>query len=66
VTYEAANQINHQLIVFDQHLLKNFRISKPYLLYVGNAYPHKNLESLILAFKKLIENYKLDLQLVLV
>ncbi len=39
-------------------------ISKPYLLYVGNAYPHKNLEKLILAFKELKKEK--DLQLVLV
>ena len=38
-------------------------LNRKYLLYVGNAYPHKNLERLIGAFKKL--NQK-DLQLVLV
>jgi glycosyltransferase involved in cell wall biosynthesis len=38
---------------------------RPYLLYVGNAYPHKNLEKLILAFEKLSQQ-KEDLQLVLV
>jgi glycosyltransferase involved in cell wall biosynthesis len=31
-------------------VLQKFSISKPYLFYVGNAYPHKNLERLILAF----------------
>ena len=36
-----------------------------YLLYVGNAYPHKNLERLILSFNKLIEDKK-DLYLILV
>jgi len=41
-------------------------LSKPYLLYVGNAYPHKNLERLILAFKKLVEDEQMDCQLVLV
>ena len=48
-------------------------ISKPYLLYVGNAYPHKNLEGLILAFAKIknkeqqtTNNKNLGLQLVLV
>jgi len=41
------------------------KFKKPYLLYVGNAYPHKNLERLILAFKKLIKE-GLDYQLVLV
>ena len=35
---------------------------KPYILYVGNDYPHKNLKRLCLAFKKL----NLDYQLVLV
>jgi glycosyltransferase involved in cell wall biosynthesis len=39
---------------------------KPYLLYVGNAYPHKNLERLILAFQKLTQEEKIDLKLVLV
>jgi glycosyltransferase involved in cell wall biosynthesis len=44
---------------------QTLKIKKPYLLYVGNAYPHKNLERLILAFQKLSEEKK-DLQLVLV
>lgn len=38
---------------------------KTYLLYVGNAYPHKNLERLILAFNKLIKEKK-DIYLILV
>jgi len=29
-------------------------INDPYFLYVGNAYPHKNLETLLVAFRKLI------------
>ena len=41
-------------------------LNKPYILYVGNAYPHKNLERLILSFKKLIEDKQMDCQLVLV
>ena len=40
-------------------------INKPFLLYVGNAYPHKNLERLILAFGKLVTKYVLDYQLVI-
>ena len=39
--------------------------TKQYLLYVGNAYPHKNLERLILAFNKLVKEKK-DLYLILV
>ncbi|MFH1938298.1 MAG: glycosyltransferase family 1 protein [Patescibacteria group bacterium] len=37
-------------------------LDKPYLLYVGNAYPHKNLERLIVAFDGLNKN---GMQLVL-
>lgn len=45
--------------------LKRYNIKKPFLLYVGNAYPHKNLERLILAFGKLITEHGLDIQLVI-
>lgn len=45
-------------------ILRKFNISRPYLIYVGNAYPHKNLERMILAFGKLVKediNYQLIL-----
>jgi len=41
-------------------------LNKPYFLYVGNAYPHKNLDNLIRAFEILVCDFKKDLQLVLV
>ena len=40
-------------------------IKKPYLLYVGNAFPHKNIERLIKAFK-IVLSKKPSLRLVLV
>jgi len=40
--------------------------TKPYLLYVGNIYPHKNTERMISAFKKLIRQNNSDYQLVIV
>ena len=43
-----------------------FQINKPYVLYVGNAYPHKNLEGLLRAWKIFGEKYGEDYQLVLV
>lgn len=46
--------------------LDKLGVEKSFILYVGNAYPHKNLPRLILAFSKLITKYKLDLQLVIV
>lgn len=36
-------------------------ISKNYILYVGNAYPHKNLERLFKAYKKVREKIDIDL-----
>jgi len=42
-----------------------YDIHGPFLLYIGNAYPHKNLEGLILVFSKLHLKYP-DLRLVLV
>ncbi|MEA2007042.1 MAG: glycosyltransferase family 1 protein, partial [Patescibacteria group bacterium] len=44
---------------------KKYGIIKPYLIYVGNAYPHKNLERLVVAYKK-IKKENPDLSLVLV
>jgi glycosyltransferase involved in cell wall biosynthesis len=46
--------------------LGSMGINRPFILYVGNAYPHKNLERLILAYGKLITDYLLDYQLVIV
>ena len=46
--------------------LEELGINKPFLLYVGNAYPHKNLERLILTFGEHITKYVLDYQLVVV
>ncbi len=45
-------------------ILDKYGIKKPYILYVGNSYPHKNLNRLILAFDKLRKEKK-DLNLVL-
>ena len=36
-------------------------IFESYFLYVGNAYPHKDLQTLVIAFKSLIEKAKLVL-----
>lgn len=35
-----------------EEVLSDYKISLPYFLYVGNAYPHKNLEFLIESFLK--------------
>jgi len=59
VTYEGvANLAKGRDSLFavkfnDKKMLLSYNISSPFLLYVGNAYPHKNLEGLIRVFTKL-------------
>ena len=45
--------------------MNQINVKKPYLLYVGNAFPHKNLERLIKAFKVILAS-KPSLKLILV
>lgn len=47
-----------------QKVLSKYNVKKPYLFYVGNAHPHKNLERLINAFE-LVHAERPDLTLVL-
>jgi len=61
VTYEAAEeeyfgQLKNSKLK-TQNLLKMLKIKTPYIIYVGNAYPHKNLERLLDAFKILISHH---------
>ncbi len=63
VTYEASDAVR---VSNDGAVdLKAKKIEKPYFLYVGNAYPHKNLELLLEVFKN-VRAGGLEAQLVLV
>lgn len=61
VTYEA---VDDKLLKMATGLSKNEIVKPPYIFYVGNAHPHKNVEGLIKAFLKLKEKYS-DLKFVL-
>jgi glycosyltransferase involved in cell wall biosynthesis len=39
-----------------EETLLRYNINEPFLLYVGNAYPHKNLEGLVEVFGEIIKN----------
>lgn len=63
VTKEAAeetilNLYNRMTVVGTNQVLKKFQIDKPYIFYIGNAHPHKNVEGLIKAFLELRKNYQ--------
>lgn len=54
VTYNGVVDFPGQLSFesqADKQTLLSYNIQQPYMLYVGNAYPHKNLEWLIRLFK---------------
>ncbi|MFA5961884.1 MAG: glycosyltransferase family 1 protein [Parcubacteria group bacterium] len=65
VTYEACEDFCMLSPNRDDKILEYYGIIKPYLIYVGNAYPHKNLENLVRAFSSLSTKYP-DLRLVFV
>jgi glycosyltransferase involved in cell wall biosynthesis len=65
VTYEACDEFCMLTPGKDEKILKKYSIMKPYIVYVGNVYPHKNPERLALAIKQ-INGSKGDLKLVFV
>lgn len=58
VTYQAATVLGKvsEALALPENFFEKCGILKPYFLYVGNAYPHKNLERLLLAFSALRKN----------
>jgi len=65
VTYQAPfGRVSDDVVV--QSALLKWGISTPYVLYVGSAYPHKNLETLLDAWQLIEREDEHDLTLVLV
>ena len=71
VTYEGVANLakgNDSLFVKkldERATLSHYNINNNFLLYIGNAYPHKNLEGLIKVFKEL-RSERPEIRLVLV
>ena len=57
VIYEGVTKINKKY--------ENLKLPNNFFLYIGNAYPHKNLKFLIKVFKKFLKNNK-DYYLILI
>lgn len=67
VTYQTpSGVISKSQDTSSKLLLKRFGVEKPYVLYVGNAYPHKNLDRLVEAWGLFQKTYGDAYQLVLV
>ncbi len=56
---DKKNEARKEVVWDDKNLLLSYNISEPFLLYVGNAYPHKNLEGLVDVFKKIKESLEI-------
>lgn len=65
VTYEGIS-MSSKLKIQSEKLQFKIQSYRPYLLYVGSFYPHKNIERLIDAFHILRTKYNLNLKLVIV
>jgi len=67
VTYPAPlpKSYNENLKEKKEEIFTKFGITKPFVLYVGVAYPHKNLNRLLEAWKIFQEKYNVNYQLVL-
>lgn len=55
VTHEGAPARFHISIYESERILEKYKIRKPYLLYVGSLYPHKNIEFVVRALKLIKE-----------
>jgi len=64
VVYEGLGGENMNCFLDDKELKIRYNITKPYLLYVGSAYPHKNLQFLIENWRAIQKEH--DYQLVFV
>lgn len=59
VTYEGSPTHFHISIYESKKVLEKYQIKKPYILYVGSLYPHKNVESIVRALKEMKEGLTL-------
>ncbi len=64
VTYEAGN-LEFVPKSFDREQYQHIKNLSPYILYVGNAHPHKNVEALFSAMER-VNKKRSELKLVLV
>jgi glycosyltransferase involved in cell wall biosynthesis len=68
VTYEAADLKEVKEVPEEEKkkVLSHYKINAPFILYVGNAYPHKNLEILLEVVKIMKKKKELNWKLILV
>jgi len=66
VTYEGADEFLKQKTKKDsQAVLREYNITKPFVIYTGNLYPHKNVLRLVKAIAQINQKNKKPLALVI-
>ncbi|MBN2884898.1 glycosyltransferase family 4 protein [Patescibacteria group bacterium] len=73
VTYEGVAILSNEdkidskdaVLINDKQVLSSYKFHAPFLLYVGNAYPHKNLDKFLEVFSSLRYTHP-DISLVMV
>lgn len=65
VTYEGADEFLNKKLTKGPKLLKEYSITKPFVIYTGNLYPHKNVLRLVKAIALLNQTNKKQLSLVI-
>ncbi len=66
VTYEA---VDHSLVrpkKITPSILNKYQLQKPYIIYTGNLYPHKNVQTLVKAVNLFNQTHRLKLTLALI
>lgn len=63
VTYEAPGR-TLKIDRKESGLLARYKLKKPYIIYVGSAYPHKNIFKVVEAIKELNEKRKINFAIV--
>ena len=68
VTYEGVDESLRQQITNSksQIILAKYKIKKPFVVYTGSLYPHKNVERLVVSVKRLNDSNHLNISLVIV
>jgi len=67
VTYEAVDKgLKSKPHRNPENILKKYNLSKPFIIYTGNLYPHKNVNFLIQAIKSFNKTHKHQLSLAVV
>ncbi|MBU1200112.1 glycosyltransferase family 4 protein [Patescibacteria group bacterium] len=67
VTYEAVDKaLKVDVKIKPSHIFKKYNLRKPFVIYTGNLYPHKNINFLVSAIKNFNKIHKHQLTLAIV